>query len=173
MAFAFLFLALWKFFSVNRSYHRQDTSENVNSSVLKPVLWHLFYFQNFGGVFESIEGTVAKIRAIMSIHGLLNRFCGFHCTIFSTLEVILCQSKALLLRYGKKRSFSGFETGFTSFAILFLALLGLFLVDRRQHCQDSGENVNSSALKPVLRHYLFYFSTLEVIFSQSKVHVPL
>ena len=65
-------------------------------------------------------------------------FYNIHCSIFSTLEVILCQSEVLLPRYGRKRSFVLFETGFTTFVVLFLAIWRLFLVDWKYPCQDAA-----------------------------------
>ena len=50
-----------------------------------------------------------------------------------------------------------FKTSFTAFAVLFLEVWRLIRVDRRYHCQDTGENIPSMALKQVLRHLLFYF----------------
>ena len=74
----------------------------------------------------SIEGTVAKIRAKSFVRWLSNWFLYFGCFIFSTFEVILSQSKVSLPRYGQKDLCTGFETGFTDFAILFLTLWSLF-----------------------------------------------
>ena len=105
----------------------------------------------------SIQSTVSKMWAKAFIHLLLNQFYGIRCFIFSTLEFILSGSKVLLPRYGQKRSFSGFETSFTAFAVLFLALLWLFCVNRIYHCQDVGESVYLPAFKQVLRHLLFFF----------------
>ena len=54
------------------------------------------------------------------------------------------------------RSFTGFLTGFTAFAVLFLEVWRLFLVDFSYRCQDTGENVHFWAYKTVLRHLLSY-----------------
>ena len=91
----------------------------------------------------SIRGTVAKIRAKTFIRRLYNRFFGIRCSIFRTLEVIFSRSKVQLLSYEQKRSFACFESGFSSFAVLFLALCRLFCVDWRYSCQDTGENAHS------------------------------
>ena len=105
--FAVLFLALWRLFWVNWRYRSQDTGINIYSAVLKPVLRHsLFYFKHFGSYYESIKGTVTKIRAKFFIHRLWNRFYGIRCSIFSSLEFILSQWKVPLPRYGWKCSFA-------------------------------------------------------------------
>ena len=78
-----------------------------------------------------------------------NQLYDIPCSIFRILEVIfrtlavnLNQSEALLPRYKQKRSFTGFGPSFTAFAVLFLAHLGLFFVDRWYCCQNTGENVH-------------------------------
>ena len=71
--------------------------------------------------------------------------------------VILLQFDVLLPRYGRKRCFSGFETGFTSFSVNYWALWWLFCVNLTYCCKDTGKNFASSTLKPVLRHLLFFF----------------
>ena len=84
----------------------------------------------------------------------------FNCirlSFFSTLKVFFHRSEVPLPTYGHKRMFTAFETGFTAFAVLFLALWRLFCVNRRYRCQDTGENGYSPDLKPVLRHWPFYF----------------
>ena len=54
------------------------------------------------------------------------------------------------------RSFTGFDIGFTAFAVLFLEVWRLFSVNFKYHCQDSGENIHSWAYETVLRHLLSY-----------------
>ena len=76
-----------------------------------------------------IEGTTAKIREKMIIRRLKNQCYGIHCSIFSTFEVNLSRTKVPMPRYGQKRSFAVFETGFIGLAVLFLALWWLLLVD--------------------------------------------
>ena len=103
----------------------------------------------------SINGNFAKIRAKLFIRWLLNRFNGICSSIFSTLEVILSRLNVPLLRYVRKRSFVSFETGFTVFAVLFLALWRLFSFDRRYRRLYMDENVHLLAITPVLGHSLF------------------
>ena len=69
-----------------------------------------------------IEGTVAKIHSKTFICQFSILFYSNRCCIFNTFEVILSQSKLPLPRYGRKSSLAGFETGFMTFAVLFLAL---------------------------------------------------
>ena len=92
----------------------------------------------------------------MFISRLSNRFYGIHFSIFSTLDVSFSLSKLPLPRYGRKRSFAGFQTSFMAFDVLFLALWSLVLVDRRYCCQDTGRNFHLPSFKTVLRHLLFY-----------------
>ena len=56
--------------------------------------------------------------------------------------------------------FAGFETSFTTFAVLFLALWKLVWIDRMYRCQDTFLNVHSQALKQVLQHLKFYFESI-------------
>ena len=163
--------------------------EKVHLASLKSILQNsLFYYEHFVGYFESIKVTVAKILAKTFIRRLCNRLYGIGYSIFSTLELILCQwkvtlprytenvfrrlwngfyrnnvffntlkailswSKLPLPRYGWKRSFSGSKTGVTAYTVLFLALWRLFWVDKKYHCQDTGKNVLSKALKQVLQY---------------------
>ena len=56
--------------------------------------------------------------------------------------------------------FAGFETSFTTFAVLFLALWKLVSIDRMYRCQDTFLNVHSQALKQVLQHLKFYFESI-------------
>ena len=91
------------------------------------------------------------------MHRLQYQFYGIRCSLFSTLEVILSLSNVRFPIYGQKRSCSGFETSFTAFDVLFLALWRLYWVDWRYCCQDTGKNVYAPALNPVLRISLFYF----------------
>ena len=60
-------------------------------------------------------------------------------------------------RYGRKRSFAGFKTSFTAFAVIISAFWRLYLLDRRYCCQNPRKKVHMPALKPVLRDQLFYF----------------
>ena len=112
----------------------------------------LYYFYNFGCYFESIFSTVANILAKMFILWPINRFYSICCRIFRFSKVILSQLEVHFPRYGRKHSFASFETSFTTFAVLFLALCRFLKVDRKYHCQVMGENINSSASKPFLRH---------------------
>ena len=111
-----------RLFRVNWRYRFKDIDENVYLLACKPVLRNSpqFYFQNFGGYFESIEGTFALIRAKTFIRQLRNWFFGIYCFIFRTLEVTLSQWEVLLPRYRQKHSFAGFDTDFTAFAVLFV-----------------------------------------------------
>ena len=106
------------------------------------------------------------------IFRLWNQLYGIHCSIFSTLEIILSPSEVPLPRYERKCSFAIFEIGFTAFAVLFLIRWRLFWVDPRYYCQYLREIIHSPAMKSVLWHSLFYFSTLKVIFSRLKVPLP-
>ena len=101
-------------------------------AVLLLVLWRFF---------ASIEGIVAKIWAKTCVRSYWNRFYGIRHSIYSTFEVFLFRWEVMLPRYVQKRVYVGFETGFTAFAVLFLALWRLFCVDRRYCCQNIGENV--------------------------------
>ena len=98
-------------------------------------------------------------------------FYGTHCSILSTLKVILNRLKVPLQRYMRKRSFNSFKICFTRFTVLFLVIWRLFWVDQRYHPQDTCENVHSSALKPVLRHLLFFFFSLWRLFLDQKTSV--
>ena len=60
-------------------------------------------------------------------------------------------------RYERKVFFAGISIGFTTFAVLFLEHLRRFCVNWKYGSKDTRENVNSSALKFGLLHYLFYF----------------
>ena len=107
-SFAVLILALWRLFRVDQRYHCQGSGENVQLPALKSILrLSLFYIQQFGGYFEMIEDTTAKIGAKTFICRFLNRFYGICSSIFSTLEVIFTRSKIPLPKYGQKRSFVG------------------------------------------------------------------
>ena len=70
-------------------------------------------------------------------------------------------SDLLLPLYRRSHVFANFETILTAFVVLFLPLCRIFCVDRRYLYQDTGENIHSSALKPVLRDLPFFFSTLD------------
>ena len=93
----------------------------------------------------------------MSIHRLRNRFYGTCCSIFRTLDVILSWSEVQRTRCWLICPFTGFETGFTVFAVLFLEVSRLFWVDFRYRCQDTGENVHSLAYKTVFPAFAVYF----------------
>ena len=80
--------------------------------------------------------------------------------------------KVPLSSYGQKRSFAGFDIGFTSFTVLFLEHWRLFWVDLSYRYQDNDKNFHSPASKPVLRHSLFYFRTFKVILSRLEVPMP-
>ena len=126
-ALVVLFLTLWRLFWVDQRYRCPDTGENVHLPAFKPVLLHsLFYFLYFWGYFKAIKSTFAKIQSKTFICGLLNRFYDICCWIFSTLEFIFSWLKVPLQKFVKKWSFNGFETSFTAFAVLFLALGGYF-----------------------------------------------
>ena len=84
----------------------------------------------------------------------------------------MSRSNAPLPKYGRKRSFASFETGFTALAVLFLAFWRLFCVIGRYRCQDTGKNVHLAGLKLVLWLPSSILSTLDVIFSRSKVSLP-
>ena len=79
----------------------KNLDKNVYLLGSKPVLWHLpqFYFQNFGGYFQSIRGIVAKIRAKTFIWRLLNWFNGNRYSNFRTFDVIFSRFEVLLPRY--------------------------------------------------------------------------
>ena len=142
-------------------YRCQNTGENVDSPALKPVLRHsLFYFWHFVGYFEFIEGSVSKIQVKTFICQLLYRFYGIRYSIFSTLEIILSRSNLPLPRYRQKCSFAGFKTGFTAFAVLFLALWRSFLVNRRYLFPTYRRKRSFAAFKPVLRLSVLQFSRL-------------
>ena len=74
---------------------------------------------HFGVYFASMGGTVAKIRAKMFVCWLRNRFYGIFRSFLSTFVVILRLSYVPVPRYGLKRCFGDFETGFATFAVLF------------------------------------------------------
>ena len=59
----------------------------------------VFQFLNIGGYFASIWGAVAKVWAKTIITWLWNCVYGIHCSIFRTLEVILCLFVVRLARY--------------------------------------------------------------------------
>ena len=87
---------------------------------LKLVLRHsLFYFNNFGGFFASIGGTIANIKSNTCVRRLLNWFYDIRCSLLTTLEDFLCRLEVPLQRYEPKRVIAGFETVFTSFAFFF------------------------------------------------------
>ena len=69
-----------------------------------------------------IECTVAKIRTKKFIRRLLNRLYGIRSSTFSNLEVIFSRLKVPFSRHEQNHSFTGFETGFVSFFVVFLAL---------------------------------------------------
>ena len=96
-----------------------------------------------------IEGSVAKIPAKTIICRLFNRFYGNHYSIFSILVANFSQLKLPLPRYGRKGLFAGIKTGFTAFAVLFLVIWNLFLVNLLYRSQETSEKVHSLALKPV------------------------
>ena len=99
------------------------------------------------------------------VYRLYNRFYGICCSFFCTLEVILFQSEVPLQKYRRKCVFTSFETSFTAYSVLFLALWRFFYVDQRYFCQHTGINMCSLALKPVLRHLPFFFQDLGSIFA--------
>ena len=110
-----------------------------------------------------------QIRAKMCVCRLWNWFYGIRRCFFSTLAVILRLLKVLLPKYGWKRVFAGFETGFTAFAVIFLALWRFFCVDLRYH---SHIQAKPSVCRLWNRFYSFrcsFFSTLEVFLHRSKV----
>ena len=147
---------------------------------MKPVLWYsLFYFYHFGGYFERIWGTVAKIWAKMFIRRLWNRRSVIRCSIFRTFEVIFwtfevifSQLKVGFQKHKRKRSFSRFENCFTVFAVLFLALWSLFLLDYRYCCQDMGKTFIRQLWNRFCGISCSIFSTLEIILSWSEVLLP-
>ena len=131
----------------------------------------LFSFYNFGCYFESIFGTVGNILAKTFILWPINRFYDICCRIFRFSKVILIQLVVYFSRYGRKHSFASFETYFTTFAVLYLALWRFLKVDRRYHCHVTRENIHSSASKPVLRHQMFYFQNYRGYFELIKCTV--
>ena len=64
-AFAVLFLEVWMLLRIDWRYRFKDIDKYVYLPASNSVLWNSpqFYFKNFGGYFESIGGTVAKIGA--------------------------------------------------------------------------------------------------------------
>ena len=79
------------------------------------------------------------------------------CSIFSNLEVTFIQLKVSLPRHERKHSFTGFLSGFTTFAVLFLSPWSLFWVNQRYCSKNTAENFHFPALKAGLQHCLFYF----------------
>ena len=151
----FFWALLWLFY-VYWMYHCQNTWKHVASPPLKLVRHSLLFSEHFDGYFKSIVCTVAKIQA-KTFRQLWNRFYGIYRFFLSTSVVILHQSYVHLPRYAQKRCFAGFETGFTAFSVNFWALRWLFCVNFTCRCKDTGEDVASPSLKPVLRHSLFIF----------------
>ena len=150
-------------------YCFQDTPENVFSLALKTVVWHLpFFFDNFGGFFALMRRTVAKKQVKTLLHWLWKQFYDIFSSFLSTLVVILCQMDVSLLKYGRMYCIAWFETCFTAFAVLFLALRWLFCVNPIYRCQDTHENVLSSTLKMVLRHLTFFFDHFGGYFSSIR-----
>ena len=82
----------------------------------------LVLFFEFWRFYLITEVTIAKIQGKMLINWLCNPFNNIRCSIFRTLEVIFSRLKLPLPKYKRKRSFADFETGFTAFAVLFLAV---------------------------------------------------
>ena len=85
----------------------------------------------------------------------------FLCTLVDFLRL----SDVLLTIYWRKRFYVGFENCFTAFAVLFEALRWGFCVNWMNCCQDTGENVSSPALKPVIQHSPFFFEYFGSVFA--------
>ena len=83
-AFAALFLEVWMLLRVDWRYRFKDIDEYVYLPTSKSVLSNSpkFNFMNFGGYFESIGGTVAKIGAKTFIRRLRIWFFSIWCFIF-------------------------------------------------------------------------------------------
>ena len=86
--------------------------------------------------------------------------------------VILSRFEVPLPRYWRNRSFAGFKTGLTAFAVQFLEIWRLF-------CWIGWSVAKISAKKFIFslrnRFYViccFVFTTLEVVLGRSEVHLP-
>ena len=99
-------------YGLNRSFAGFKTSFTPFAPLFL-ALWRLFW----------VDWRYCCQDAGENIHSpALKPFYGISSSIFSNMEVILCRLRVLLPRYGRNRSFSSFETNFTAFAILFVAL---------------------------------------------------
>ena len=81
-------------------------------------------------------------------------FGGFFTSVGRTVDNIL-----------RKRFYVGFENCFTAFPVLFEALRWGFCVNWMNFCQNTGENVSSPALKPIIQHSLFFIEYFGSVFA--------
>ena len=134
-AFAVLFLKLLNFL-LRRSEGPllKYVLECVFASFETGLVHSSFFISHFEGFYESIGGTVAKIHAKMCVNRLCNRFYSFNRSFFSILEEFLHLSEVPLPRYRRNHVVACFQTGFMTFAVLFLAIWRLFCVNRRYLC---------------------------------------
>ena len=172
MAFAVLFLALWRLLWVDRRYFCRDTGENVHVLALKPVLHHLLvFFSTFEFILSRSNVRLQTYGQKFSCIGFEVGYTAFNVVFLEVWRLFCVNQRCHLPRYGQKCSLVGFETSFTAFAVPFLALWRLFWVDQRYCCLDTGENDYALALKPVLRLSLIYFYHLGWYFESIKCTV--
>ena len=96
--------------------------------------------------------------------------------LFEHLVAILCPLDVLFPRYGLKRFFAGFETGFRAFAALFRVLGWRFCLNQTYRCQNTGGKVCSLALKPFLLHSPLFFENfggyfVSIVYIFAKIRV--
>ena len=115
--------------------------------VLVLPLWRFFCFN---------QRYRCLVTAKTCVLRLWDWFYGIRRSFFGTLEVFCVDQKYRWLNTCISL-FAGFETWFTAFLVLFLAYCRFFCVHRSYRFQDSGLNVSSFTLKPVLQHSLFLF----------------
>ena len=140
------------------------------------------FYSIWSSIFSALELILSRSKIPLPRYKQKRLFAGLE-TSFTPLAFLFLPHWRLFRvnrRYrcnvtGKKVSFIGIESGFTVFAVLFLPLWRIFLVDQRYRFQDTGENFHSTALKPVLRHSLYYFQHFRSYFESiestiAKIH---
>ena len=153
-------------------YRYKDTCINVCSPNFKSVLRHSpFFFKHFGGIFESIGGSVSKIQPKTFVLLFWNWCYGIH-WFFLALYIFFASIGGTVAKILAKTCIWRLLKPFYGICCSCFTTLVGFFVHWRYRCQYMRINVYSLALKPVSQNRRSFFSTLEVILRLSKVLLP-
>ena len=122
-AFTILFLAVWRYFCVDRIYRCKDTREIVFLPAFKPVLLHFPFFFALWKIFCVVRMYRCQNKGENVCYFALKPIIWYSLFLFfSTFELLLRRINSPLLRYGPICVFASFVTDFPAFAVLYLAV---------------------------------------------------